>query len=90
MKINFELLLVICDLYKTAPVKTPKRLEVIMEILKDILDTQEPFTCKRDVIIDIHNEETPFQKSDFTLTIQTLARLEQNLPKFTTLLYKKD
>jgi len=27
MKINFEVLLVLCDLYKAVPLKTPKRLK---------------------------------------------------------------
>ena len=89
MKINFELLLLLCDLYKTVSVKTPRRLEVILEILKDIVYTEDSFTCKREVIIDLHDEETPFQNSSFKFTIQTLARLEQNLPKLKFIIQKR-
>lgn len=80
MKINFEVLLVLCDLFKTVPLKTPKRLELIYEMLKELIDFENLF-CSREVIIDIPNEELHFQNSPFTLNIQNIAILEQSAPK---------
>ena len=79
MKINFELLVVLCDLYKTVPVRTPKRLDIILEFTKII--TESGLSCTRSVIIDLHDEEKMFQNSPFNLTMNDLARLEQNIPK---------
>ena len=79
MKINFELLVVLCDLYKAVPVRTPKRLDIILQFANII--TESGLSCTRNVIIDLHDEEKMFQNSPFNLTMHELARLEQNIPK---------
>ena len=80
MKINFEMLILLCDLYKAVPLKTPKRLDIILETAKDVV-INDNLSCTRYVIIDLHDEEVPFQTSPFNLSLETIARLEQNIPK---------
>ena len=80
MKIKFELLILLCDLYKAIPMNTPKRLELIRDIASEISACGESI-CDRAVLIDIKAEESYFQNSPFVLDIENLSRIEQDLPR---------
>ena len=55
MKIEFETILILCDLYKVVPINTPKRLKVILEMANEIIKTKEG--TNREIIIDIDDEK---------------------------------
>ena len=78
MRINLEILLILCDIYDAVPLRTPKRIAVIYEFTSKILENEKFSGC--DVLVDVHDENL-FQDQLFELSMENIARLEQNIPK---------
>ena len=84
MKIDLETFLIICDLYKHIPPRTPNRLDVILHFGKEILtasvsNTQNVgYQKSKPIIIKLHDEEDG-DDTDFNLDLDNLARLSQNV-----------
>ena len=87
MKINLDYYIILCDLFESIPLRTPKRLEIIYGFAKDlIISKEENKTTSNDnieIIIDMH-DESYFRDSPFSLNIDSIARIEQNKPKMKT------
>ena len=73
MRINLEILLILCDIYDAVPLRTAKRIAVIYEFTSKILENEKLSGC--DVLVDVHDENL-FQDQVFELTMENIARLE--------------
>ena len=84
MKIEVELLLLLSELYKSIPHRTPKRYELIHEFASEIWNQRqlENDHCKMTVAIDVHNnnEDLFSTSTNFQLTINNIVRFEQDMP----------
>ena len=88
MKINLDHYIILCDLFESIPLRTPKRLEIIYGFAKDLIKSKEEYykttsNNNMEIIIDMH-DESYFRDSPFSLNIDIIARIEQNIPKMKT------
>ena len=60
--------------------RTPKRLQVIYELAKQIdEEVKQVKPTNYEIIVDIH-DELPYENSNFVLNMDNISRLEQNIP----------
>ena len=90
MKINIQLLLVISDVIKSVPLRTPDRMNVIFQFSKEIWDciSAEERLLAKECIIDMHDESS-FEKEKFYLNLENIVRLSKNIPVFSKMVSQK-
>lgn len=81
MKIELKTVIIISNLYKYVPARTPNRLNVINKFAEEMLDASindSGNERSQKVLIKLHDEEG-VNETEFKLDLSNLARLSQNL-----------
>ena len=81
MLIDLETLIIICDLYKYVPPRTPNRINVILQFCKEILAASPPTEehgKSKYIIFKLHDEKEG-DNTVFELNYENLLRLSQNV-----------
>ena len=86
MKINVDLLIVLSELYKAVPFRTPHRINVIYEfadaIWKSMPQPQHDL-CNKECVINLRGEDYFSADTEFKMSIDNILRLEHDIPKLT-------
>ena len=83
MRINLDYFIILCDLFKNVPPRTPKRLNVIQslaeQIWQEFQQDSNPY-CKEEIFVDIEREETKLSES---FQINNVSELSEHMHRFT-------
>ena len=81
MRVNLDFFIILCDLYKRVPQRTPKALDIFCSVARDIFqefkDENHPY-CKEEILVDINGYET-----DELFKLEDLTIIAEHLHKFT-------
>ena len=80
MKIRYDQLLVLSELFKIVSVRSPNRLEIINDYANAIFTAEQHSEYSNvlcNILIDMHDENL-YEQTNFTLSHRNIERLENN------------